>query len=162
MSPMAKTLLRMITGVLAIYLVVAAVPVFQQAYQRVALTPVLSSTPVRSSAAMSPAAPEQAALIATATVDEPITTTTETVSKPIPTATTIVTDPIPTAASIISEPIPTTTEIVVEPIPTTTEIVVEPIPTTIVQVPTNMDGTGRTPSRSRYPAGLKMTPTLIS
>jgi hypothetical protein len=76
MSPMSKTLLKIILAVLAIYIVVAAVPIFQQAYQSLVLTPVPSPTPVLPTPTLSPATPEPVAPTATATVVGPTPTAT--------------------------------------------------------------------------------------
>jgi len=76
MSPMAKTLLKTILGVLTIYIVAAAVPIFGQAYQSKALTPVAPPLLVLPFAIASPTAPESIAPTVTATVVEPTPTAT--------------------------------------------------------------------------------------
>jgi hypothetical protein len=81
MSPMSKTLLKIILAVLAIYIVVPAIPVFQQAYQNMVFMPAPSLPPVLPTPTMSLATPEPVAPTVTATVVEP--TPTATVLEPI-------------------------------------------------------------------------------
>jgi hypothetical protein len=65
MSPLSKTLLKMILTVLAIYLIVAAVPIVQQFYQGLVLTPVPLPAPVLLSLPAGPAGQDSAAQTAT-------------------------------------------------------------------------------------------------